>query len=297
LTRPPVGPRRRTVAAALVVATALALLAGCSSSDGGGGGEATTDTTIDADLPKGTGRVVFCKQEAGDGGAPTAEVERLVENLISQASLADAEPYDAFQLVCDNTGVTSLEAPTAYAGVEPAPLGTPQAAIRVSPDFSTRIEEEPVVSFFAAPVGGAQFPTQPGFGTIIQQSADGSLSSGTRDPREGETIAAECQALPIRDLVTADYTGKAQFFVNCGNDQRAWVLVAAAPANGDPYFLQVVAQVLATADAEALGRLLTTMQVDKDALARFAAATAPVPDPGATTTTAAPAPATTTAAP
>ena len=266
------------------------LVAGCSSSDGSGttGGEDSTGTSIDADLPKASGRVVNCKQAAGGGGEPTADVERLVDNLISQASLVEAEAYDEFDLVCDNAGVSTLEAPAAYTDVEPAPLGPPQAAIRVSTDFTSRVEESPIVSFFAAPVGGAQFPTQPGFGTIIQQSADGSLSSGTRDPREGATISEECRALPIRDLATGDFTGKAQFFVNCGGDQRAWVLILAAPDNGDPYFVQVVAQVLDTADAEALGRLLTTMDVDTDALARFAEATAPVEPADGTTTTIAP---------
>lgn len=281
-----VRPRHRAVTVALVLLATLSLLAGCASGDG----DDSTATTIDTDLPKASGRVVNCKQAAGGGGEPTAEVERLVDNLISQASLAEAEAYDEFNLVCDNAGVSTLEAPAAYTDVEPAPLGPPQAAIRVSTDFTSRVEESPIVSFFAAPVGGAQFPTQPGFGTIIQQSADGSLSSGTRDPREGETISEECRALPIRDLATGDFTGKAQFFVNCGGDQRAWVLVLAAPDNGEPYFVQVVAQVLDTADAEALGRLLTTMRVDNDALARFAEATAPVepaePAEGATTTVA-----------
>ena len=271
------------------------LLVGCSSGDAGSQDAEPADTSINADLPKGAGLVVLCKQPLTDGGEPTPDVDRLVENLISQASLPEVDAYEDYALRCDNVGVSTLEAPTAYSQVEPRPLGPPQTAIRVSPDLTGRVEAAPIVNFFAAAVGGAQFPVQPGFGTIIQQSADGSLSSGTRDPREGRTISEECQALPLRALATGDYTGRAQFFVNCGTDQRAWVLVAAAPDNGDPYFVQVVAEVLDTADAEALGRILTTMRVDKDALQRFTEVNAPPPADGATTTTAAAAP--TTAAP
>lgn len=261
--------------------TASALLAACGS----GGDEQSTDTTTGASAPKVAARVPLCTRELTDGGTPTPEVERLVANLIRQASLPEAEPYDDYALLCDNTGVTTIEAPVAYSNMEPAPLAPLQTAIRVSPDFSARVEDEPIINFFAAPVGGSQFPTQPGFGTIIQQSADGSLSSGTRDPREGKTISEECTALPIRDIATGDFTGRAQFFVNCGDDQRAWVLVAAAPDNADPYFIQVVAEVLDTADAEALGRALTTMHVDKDALAAVTAAAEPAPAPDATATT------------
>lgn len=44
----------------------------------------------------------------------------------------------------------------------------------------------------------------------------------------------------------------------------------ADPTNGDPYFIRVLAQVLDTADADALGRALETMTVDTRALRRFA---------------------------
>lgn len=253
----------------LVVLALFALvtaLAACSSDDGG---EQSTDTTVSPTIPKGTPVRMLCKDEVTDGGNPTSDVERLVANLIRQANLFEAEAYEDYALRCDNTGVTTIEAPTHYVDVEPQPLGAPQTSIRVSPDLSARVEAEPIISFFAAPVGGSQFPTQPGFAVIIQQSADGSLSSGTRDPREGKTISEECQALPLRELSTGDFTGKARFFVNCGDGRRAWVLVAAAPDNGDPYFIQVVAEVLDAADAEAVGRALTTMHVDNDTLTRL----------------------------
>jgi hypothetical protein len=279
---------------AAAVLTAMALVASCSSGDAGG--EESAGTTINVDLPKGTGNVVLCKQQVTQGGDATPEVDRLVANLISQASLPEVTPYEEFALRCDNVGVSTLEAPSDYTNVEPTPLGPPQTAIRVSTDFGALVEAAPIVNFFAAPVGGAQFPTMPGFGTVIQQSADGSLSSGTRDPREGKTISEECQALPIRDLSTGDFTGKAQFFVNCGDDQRAWVMVAVAPDNGEPYFVQVVAQVLDTADAEALGRVLTTMHVDNDTLVRFTETITPVA-PETTATTTVPAAPATTAAP
>jgi hypothetical protein len=81
----------------------------------------------------------------------------------------------------------------------------------------------------------------------------------------GTTIADDCRALPVRDLATGEFTGKAQFFVNCGDDQRAR---GRRPNNGDPYFIQMVAQT-------GLGRrqdrrALTTMSVNPATLAATA---------------------------
>lgn len=251
---------------------ALAVTAvACGSGDDAGTAEGTPDTTVVANLPKGTVPRVLCKGEVEGDPTPSTGVDVLVTNLVRQADLAEARPYEDYVVRCDNTGVATIEAPAAYADVDPTPWAPPQTTVRVSTDFSAPIESAPIINYFVAAVGGTQFPTLPGFTTLIQQSADGSLSSGTRDPREGTTIADDCQALPVRDLATGVYTGKAQFFVNCGNEQRAWVLVAAAPNNGDPYFIQMVAQARDAADAEAIGRALTTMSVDAETLAAFTA--------------------------
>lgn len=239
---------------------------------GSGGGDETTATTVDPSLPKAALPYLLCKTPVADDASVSPDVEVLVENLVRQAGLPDAPAYEESVVRCDNTGVTSIEAPGAYADVDPSPFSPPQTAIRVSPDLSANVEAEPIINYFAASVGGSQYPTQPGFATLIQQSADGSLSSGTRDPREGATISEECQGLPVRDIDIGDLSGKARFFVNCGDEARAWVLVAVAPSNGAPYFVQVVAQVLDTADAEALGRALSTMTVDEPALEALAAA-------------------------
>lgn len=255
--------RSWTAAASLVV-----LLAACG---GGGDDDGATATTVDPTLPKAALPYLLCKTAPAEDASVSPDIEVFVENLVRQASLPEAPAYEESVVRCDNTGVTSIEAPSAYADVDPGPFSPPQTAIRVSPDLSANVEAEPIINFFAASVGGSQYPTQPGFATLIQQSADGSLSSGTRDPREGSTISEECQGLPVRDLDIGDLSGKARFFVNCGDEPRAWVLVAAAPSNGEPYFVQVVAHVLDTADAEALGRALSSMQVDQSALEALAA--------------------------
>ena len=57
--------------------------------------------------------------------------------------------------------------------------------------------------------------------------------------------------------------------MDCGGDQRAWALVAAAPDDDDPYFVQLIAHVLTTADAEAFGRALASMSVDAENLETF----------------------------
>jgi hypothetical protein len=287
----------RAVLAAVIVLAAATLAVSCGS----GEQTATPDespSSVVVDLPKAGVPHVLCKDEAIEDLAVPTGIEVLVTNLMRQASLADAAPYEDFVLRCDNTGVTAIEAPTAYRDVDPSPLAQPQTAVRVATDLSAPIEAAPIINFFAATVGGAQFPTRPGFAALIQQSADGSLSSGTRDPREGTTIADDCQALPIRDLATEEFTGKAQFFVNCGGEQRAWVLVAAAPKSGAPYFVQMVAPARDGADADAIGRALTTMSVDAEALAAFNAsleAAAPQAPPTPSTQPTSGAPATTTA--
>ena len=264
-------PGKRTALAFLAVAAVAVTAVSCGSGEGDPTGQGATGTSVVANLPKGTVPRVLCKGEVEGDPTTSTGVDVLVTNLVRQASLAEATPYSEFVVRCDNTGVATIEAPTAYGDVDPTPLAPPQTTVRVSTDFGAPIESAPIINYFVAAVGGTQFPTLPGFTTLIQQSADGSLSSGTRDPREGTTIADDCQALPVRDLATGAFTGKAQFFVNCGDDQRAWVLVAAAPNNGDPYFIQMVAQARDSADAEAIGRALSTMSVDTETLATFTA--------------------------
>ncbi|MCB1016456.1 MAG: hypothetical protein KDB10_15310 [Acidimicrobiales bacterium] len=280
---------RRVGATGVVALCLLAVaLAGCGSDDGDDG--TTAATSIEATAPKTGLPFVLCKGEAPSEVTLDDDVQLLVDNLVRQASLAEELPYERYERRCDNTGVTAIDTPAEYADVGPALNDPPQTAIRASTDLGAPVEAVPIISFFAAPYGGSQFPTLPGFTTLIQQSADGSLSSGTRDPREGETISEECRSLPVRDLATGTFTGKAQFFVNCGDDRRAWVLAAATPNSGDPYFVQVVAQVRDTADAEALGRALATLSVDAEALTAFtqaqeaAAAAAPPPVDAPTTT-------------
>lgn len=297
--------RRRSGAVALgltVVLLAATASGAAAATSGHAAGETdgeTTATTVDPSLAKGTVPFILCKTPVAESVEPSDDVELLVENLISQAGLPEADPYGDPVVRCDNTGVTTMEAPPEYADIDPNQFSPPQTAIRVSTDLGANVEAAPIVNYFAAAVGGSQYPTQPGFATLIQQSADGSLSSGTREPRAGTTISEDCQGLPIRDLSTGTFTGKARFFVNCGGDARAWVLVAAAPSNGAPYFVQVVAQVQDTADAAALGHALSTMAVDAGNIAALATAqdAAAAAQAGSTSTTAAAGATTTTAAP
>lgn len=257
----------------------MASLAAACGSDAGSAGDGGTSTTV-ISLPKGTVSRVLCKEEATEDLAVPTGIDVLVTNLIRQASLTEATPYEDYALRCDNAGVTTIEVPTAYRDVGPSPLDQRQAAVRASTDFEAPVETAPIITFLTATVGGTQFPTQPGFTGFIQQSADGSLSSGTRDPRDGAAISEDCEALPVRELATGEFTGKAQFFVNCGGEERAWVLVAASPNNGDPYFVQLLAQARDAADAEAIGRALSTMGVDSEALAAFTAGLTPAAPAG-----------------
>ena len=286
---------RRAALTAIAVLSITVGAAACGSGDQAASPDGTA-TSVVAQNPKGHLPYVLCNDEVTEDLSVPSGVEVLTTNLVRQASLADAPPHEEFVVRCDNTGVSTIEAPVAYRDVDPSPLAQPQTALRVATDLSAPVEAAPIINFFAASVGGAQFPTQPGFTTLIQQTADGSLSSGTRDPREGTTIAEDCRALPVRDLATGEFTGKAQFFVNCGDGERAWVLVAAAPNNGDPYFIQLVAQARDAADADAIGRALTTMSVDTERLAAFDASIAP-PATAPPDTAAAPETTETTAAP
>ena len=84
-------------------------------------------------------------------GSPD-DVELLVENLISQAGLAEADGDPVVR--CDNTGVTTIEAPPTTP-TSTLPVLAPQAAIRVSTDLSANVEAAPIVNYFAAAVGAA----------------------------------------------------------------------------------------------------------------------------------------------
>ena len=172
----------------MVLLSLITLTAACGSADQ----TASTDTTAGTAVvegPKGHLPYVLCKDEPAEDLTVPSGIDVLTTNLIRQASLADAAPYEEFVVRCDNSGVTTIEAPAAYRDVDPSPLAPPQAALRAATDYTAPVEAAPIISFFAASVGGPQFPTRPGFSTLIQQTADGSLSSGTREPRVGMTIA------------------------------------------------------------------------------------------------------------
>lgn len=260
------GHHRLLVATGAVIALALVASCGGSDSDTAATSDASTTTSTGPDQP------VACDVDPGDDPSRPARgaVGRLVDRLVAEARLPEAERYTDFRSVCDNVDATSLTAPEDYDYVEPTGSTPPQSVIRVGRDFLGPVEEGPVIALFAAPVGGDQFPTRPRNRRAIAEVVDGSLSTGTRDPREGETIAEDCSDLPVQPFTTSEFTGVAQFYVNCGRDPRAWVVIVADPTNGDPYFIRVLAQVLDTADADALGRALETMAVDTRALRRFA---------------------------
>lgn len=263
---PPRSLRPRDLAKAVLLGFALTAVAfGCTSgTDAPDASTSTTDDTLAyAPVPEG------CNEELREDPTVPPEIGLLVADFAATAELPEATPYEHYDERCDNTGVTSIEAPTRFDDVEPAPGAPPQTAVRLSTDFSAPIESEPVINFFAAPVGGDQFPTLPRLAALVGRSADGSLSSGTRDPRQGTTISEDCRALPPQDIETGRFTGAIQFFVDCGGDHRAWALVAAAPDDDDPYFVQLIAHVLTTADAEAFGRALASMSVDAENLETF----------------------------
>lgn len=256
----------RLLAVVVAASLATALLASCSSDSGSDSQADTTETSAAGDEPP------PCPTDLSQtAGSPTAgPVKDLVDSLVAAADLPDARGYANYRIVCDNVGVTKLVAPNNYDYVEPSESSPPQSGIRVGRDFLGPVEEGPIIQVFAVPVGGTAYPTQPNKRVWISDTAAGSLSSGTRDPREGDSIAEDCEALPAERFATDELSGASQFFVDCGGDNRAWVGMALSPTNGDPYFVWLLAQTLTVADAQALGRALNTLTFDGAALSTYA---------------------------
>lgn len=186
--------------------------------------------------------------------SPGTHVRALIDEFVRQESLAGSPGSQRHRIVCDELLANGLSVPFAWRDIRREP-----GLVAASPDLAGRIETMPVVVFSAARFSGGR----PRLEDLLAGDAAGSLESGTRDPREGRSVADGCTPRPPIPYADGVYTGLAQVWVNCdGDDGRAWLLVGALPDDGAKYRVDFIAQALTRRDAEALGHALETIQVD-----------------------------------
>ena len=195
-----------------------------------------------------------CGARVGHGPELSAQLAALRDAFVEEAGLPDAPLYRRYRVVCDDLRASRVAVPASWASIVKGPTD-----VTIGPDLEAPVEDEPVVG-----VGAARFvgePTPPS--AIMDGNAGGSLENGRRQPpRRGRSVIDGCTARPARPYAFAGYTGETRAYVDCDGENRAWLYMAAFADNGDKCQVQMIAQALTTADAEALVRALATLRVD-----------------------------------
>lgn len=195
-----------------------------------------------------------CGARVGRGPELTAQLAALRDAFVEEAGLPDAPRYRRYRVVCDDLRASRVAVPASWASIVKGPT-----TVTVGPDLEARVEDEPVVG-----VGAARFVGEPAPpSAIMDGNAGGSLENGRRQPpRRGRSVIDGCTARPARPYAFAGYTGETRSYVDCDGEHRAWLYMAAFADDGDKCQIQMIAQALTTADADALVRALATLQVD-----------------------------------
>jgi len=195
-----------------------------------------------------------CGARVGRGPELSAQLTALRDAFVEEAGLPDAPPYRRYRVVCDDLRASRVAVPASWASVVKGPTN-----VTVGPDLEAPVEDEPVVGVGAARFVGAPAPPS----AIMDGNAGGSLENGRRQPpRRGRSVIDGCTARPARPYSYGGYTGETRAYVDCDGEHRAWLYMAAFADNGDKCQIQMIAQALTTADAEALVRALATLRVD-----------------------------------
>ncbi len=221
------GPGRATWARSVVVGLAvLALVAAACD----GGGDSTDDTTTT------TGDETEEREAAGID--------------FSGLSLPDGEAYEDFTTVTDDSETLEVEVPTAWDDVD----GEGREADGETYD---QIVASPDVEAFNTGYGepGVMFNDSP-----VEEKAGGAPASEQKLNDYANQVGLDdaCSESETFDYDDGTYTGSAELWPDCGDDDAAVLAVSAAPEQGTRLFVSV--QMVTDPDIDAAIKIVETFK-------------------------------------
>lgn len=205
--------------------------------------------------PSSTVVALACGSTSGSPNRLGPDLVAVRDTFVEAARLPTGTPYPDYRVACGELAATGAEVPASWRD-----SGRDATNFTAGPDLLAPVDTQPVVGVQVARYVGEPISPQ----SIIEGAAEGSLENGQRQPpRRGATVLDGCAEGPSLPFAHGGYTGETQLFVDCDDERRGWLIMAAYPDNGDKYQIQVIGQALTSADADALVRTLGTVRVDE----------------------------------
>lgn len=179
-------------------------------------------------------------------GDPIEPYESLVADVEEDTgdALAEGESYD-YVTVTDDTGLLVVDVPREWAD-----LATETIALEGGAELPQIV---------AAPDLDAYLETFDGPGMSFAVDLDGAISID--DFLASSDFSADCLTEGPEPYDDGLYTGRVEYWTDCGERDSVLVVIAARPP-GSEFTLRVVAQVLSDSDVEALDTIVRTFRVD-----------------------------------
>jgi hypothetical protein len=233
---------RRLFALLLSLFLAAGLLAACGDDDDGGAAETTVTTAADdEDEDEST-----TTTEEGDEDEDADPGDSAIGDFEAEVT-EDADSYEEFVEVTDDSGQLVIEVPEEYGDLETGPSNNGDPQILASPDLEGNIDDTPIIGYAGIQNDNAQALGSDDLDEVIA----GAAAAQTDD----------CDAEAPEDYSDPAFTGRIQVFVNCGGEDRAFLFVAALPDSGDPFVALVFGHAVTVADVDAFQNALDTFNV------------------------------------
>jgi hypothetical protein len=234
---------RRLFALLMSLFLAAGLLAACGDDDDGGNDAATTVTTTADDEDEDESTTTTEEEDEDEDADPG---DSAIEDFEAEVT-EDADSYEDFVEVTDDSGQLIIEVPEEYSDLETGPSNNGDPQILASPDLEGNIDDTPIIGYAGIQNDNAQLLDSTDLDDIIA----GAAADQTDD----------CTAESPQDYSDPAFTGRIQVFVDCGGEDRAFLFVAALPDSGDPFVALVFGHAVTVADVDAFQNALDTFNV------------------------------------
>jgi serine protease Do len=163
-----------------------------------------------------------------------------VEEEVDVEAATEAETYDSYQTIVDDTGTLTVDVPSVWTSIDTAPItlddGSPLGQITASPDIEAYSTTWDVPGLFYSSV----------------QNADILTALATFAPGDACVDAGQTE------YQDAAFLGTYQVWTNCGGTDTLYVVLAAAPLSGSGNVSVLAMQVVTDADLDALDQAFAT---------------------------------------
>jgi len=229
---------------ALLMAFGL-IVAACGGGDDGGGDDEESTTTTEAeeeDEPDETTTTTTEVEEEDERDDAIGDFGDTVEDDLGDVP-TDTTTYGEYVTVTDDTGLLSVEVPTAWTDVN-------GSEGLFGPDIIASTDVQEWIQTYN--VSGLEFQAT---GIETNQTPDEILSAVSRGQ------AGQCTSLGRQPYSDPAYTGVSEVFEDCAGTETDFAWVAFEPPDGSFHGV-IGVQITQQADVEALERALATFFVD-----------------------------------